>query len=108
MRFFSKKPGEILRLSVICHDGVGMWGCWAGAARPTPPHLTITTGIPKDPKSRGLIFATDLHGSERTFGKILNAGKFFNANVLIMGEISPASCSFRLPTNPMATRHFSK
>jgi Icc-related predicted phosphoesterase len=32
-----------------------------------------------------LFFATDLHGSERTFRKFVNAGKFYNANVLIMG-----------------------
>lgn len=32
-----------------------------------------------------LFFATDLHGSERTFRKFLNAGKFYDANVLIMG-----------------------
>lgn len=32
-----------------------------------------------------LFFATDLHGSERTFRKFLNAGKFYNADVLVMG-----------------------
>src|SRR3990170_334264 len=32
-----------------------------------------------------LFFATDLHGSERTFRKFINAGKFYNANVLVMG-----------------------
>jgi uncharacterized protein len=32
-----------------------------------------------------LFFATDLHGSERTFRKFVNAGKFYEANVLIMG-----------------------
>ena len=32
-----------------------------------------------------LFFATDLHGSERTFRKFINAGKFYNANVIIMG-----------------------
>jgi len=37
MRFFSKKPGEILRLSVICHDGVGMWGCLGGGGGGPPP-----------------------------------------------------------------------
>jgi Icc-related predicted phosphoesterase len=32
-----------------------------------------------------LFFATDLHGSERAFRKFINAGKFYEANVLIMG-----------------------
>ncbi|MEW6567291.1 MAG: hypothetical protein AB1449_03820 [Chloroflexota bacterium] len=30
-------------------------------------------------------FATDLHGSERTFRKFVNAGKFYQAQVLVMG-----------------------
>jgi len=32
-----------------------------------------------------LFYATDIHGSERTFIKFLNAGKFYGANVLLMG-----------------------
>lgn len=32
-----------------------------------------------------LFFATDIHGSERTFRKFINSGKFYNVNVLIMG-----------------------
>lgn len=32
-----------------------------------------------------LFYATDLHGSERTFRKFINAGKFYQANVIIMG-----------------------
>jgi Icc-related predicted phosphoesterase len=36
-------------------------------------------------KSTRLLFATDLHGSELTFRKFVNAGKFYEANVLIMG-----------------------
>jgi len=32
-----------------------------------------------------LFFATDLHGSERTYRKFLNAGKFYQATVLVMG-----------------------
>lgn len=35
--------------------------------------------------STRLFFATDLHGSERTYRKFVNAGKFYNANVLVMG-----------------------
>ena len=36
-------------------------------------------------KSTRLFFATDLHGSELTFRKFVNAAKFYEANVLIMG-----------------------
>ncbi len=32
-----------------------------------------------------IFFATDLHGSERAFRKFINAAKFYNASVLIMG-----------------------
>jgi len=32
-----------------------------------------------------IFFATDLHGSERCFRKFVSAGKFYNANVLIVG-----------------------
>jgi uncharacterized protein len=32
-----------------------------------------------------LFFATDLHASERTFRKFINAGKFYDADVLVMG-----------------------
>lgn len=32
-----------------------------------------------------LFYATDIHGSERTYRKFINAGKFYNVNVLIMG-----------------------
>jgi len=32
-----------------------------------------------------LFFSTDVHGSERTYRKFINAGKFYQANVLIMG-----------------------
>ncbi len=36
-------------------------------------------------KQTRLFFATDLHGSERTYRKFINAGKFYEASVLIMG-----------------------
>ena len=39
---------------------------------------------PKKQTTR-LFFATDLHGSERTFRKFINAGKFYEANVIVMG-----------------------
>ena len=32
-----------------------------------------------------LFFATDLHGSEKTYRKFINAGKFYETNVLILG-----------------------
>ena len=32
-----------------------------------------------------LFFASDLHGSQRTFRKFINAGKFYDAQVLVMG-----------------------
>ena len=37
----------------------------------------------KDPTR--LFFATDLHGSERTYRKFINAGKFYDVNILVMG-----------------------
>ena len=39
---------------------------------------------PKKEPTR-LFFATDLHGSERTFRKFINAGKFYDVNVIVMG-----------------------
>jgi uncharacterized protein len=36
-------------------------------------------------KATRLFFATDLHGSERTYRKFINAGKFYEANVIVMG-----------------------
>lgn len=36
-------------------------------------------------RSTRVFFATDVHGSERTFRKFINAGKFYEADVLIMG-----------------------
>lgn len=36
-------------------------------------------------KATRLFFATDLHGSERTYRKFINAGKFYEADVLVMG-----------------------
>jgi Icc-related predicted phosphoesterase len=39
----------------------------------------------KSKKVTRLFFATDVHGSERTYRKFINAGKFYGANVIIMG-----------------------
>jgi Icc-related predicted phosphoesterase len=36
-------------------------------------------------KTTTLFFATDVHGSERTFRKFINAGRFYKAQVLVMG-----------------------
>jgi len=36
-------------------------------------------------KPTRLFFATDLHASERTYRKFINAGKFYDANILVMG-----------------------
>ena len=36
-------------------------------------------------KPTRLFFATDLHASERTYRKFINAGKFYDVNVLVMG-----------------------
>jgi uncharacterized protein len=36
-------------------------------------------------KTTRLYFVTDVHGSDRCFRKFLNAGKFYKANVLILG-----------------------
>ena len=39
----------------------------------------------KGKKLTRLFFATDIHGSERTYRKFINAGKFYEADVIIMG-----------------------
>jgi Icc-related predicted phosphoesterase len=36
-------------------------------------------------KTTRLFFATDIHGSERTYRKFINAGKFYNVNLIVMG-----------------------
>ena len=36
-------------------------------------------------KATRLFFATDLHASERTYRKFINAGKFYDVDILIMG-----------------------
>jgi len=35
--------------------------------------------------STRLFYATDLHGSERTYRKFINAGKFYDVDILVMG-----------------------
>jgi len=39
----------------------------------------------KNKKFTRIFFATDIHGSETCFMKFINAGKFYKANILIMG-----------------------
>jgi Icc-related predicted phosphoesterase len=46
--------------------------------------MPLFSNKPKKTLTR-LFFATDLHGSERTYRKFINAGKFYEANVLVMG-----------------------
>ncbi len=41
--------------------------------------------VGKGQRGTKLFYATDVHGSERTWKKFLNAGKFYGADVLIMG-----------------------
>ena len=36
-------------------------------------------------KTTRLFFATDIHGSERTYRKFINAGKFYDVNLIVMG-----------------------
>ena len=42
-------------------------------------------GKKKSKKSTRLFFATDIHGSERTYRKFINAGKFYDVNIIVMG-----------------------
>ena len=42
-------------------------------------------GKGKSKKLTRLFFATDIHGSERTYRKFINAGKFYGVNVIVMG-----------------------
>jgi len=39
----------------------------------------------KKPKFTKIFYATDIHGSEPTFGKFINAGSFYGADVMILG-----------------------
>ena len=39
----------------------------------------------KNKKLTRLFFATDIHGSERNYRKFINAGKFYDVNVVVMG-----------------------
>lgn len=39
----------------------------------------------RDAKGTKIFYATDVHGSERTWRKFLNAGAFYGADVLVMG-----------------------
>ena len=42
-------------------------------------------GRPRTSKGTKIFYATDVHGSERTWRKFLNAGTFYGADVLVMG-----------------------
>lgn len=43
------------------------------------------TGRTPEPGATKLFFASDFHGSERTFRKFVNAAKYYGATVLVMG-----------------------
>src|SRR5512143_2932051 len=42
-------------------------------------------GKKKSKKLNRLFFATDIHGSERTYRKFINAGKFYEVTTIVMG-----------------------
>ncbi len=42
-------------------------------------------GKKKGKKLTRLFFATDIHGSQRTYRKFINAGKFYEVNTIVMG-----------------------
>jgi Icc-related predicted phosphoesterase len=42
-------------------------------------------GKKKSKKLTRLFFSTDIHGSERTYRKFINAGKFYEVNTIVMG-----------------------
>ena len=42
-------------------------------------------GKKRSKKLTRLFFATDIHGSERTYRKFINAGKFYEVNTIVMG-----------------------
>src|SRR5512140_3038301 len=42
-------------------------------------------GKKKSKQLTRLFFATDIHGSERTYRKFINAGKFYQVNTIVMG-----------------------
>jgi Icc-related predicted phosphoesterase len=44
-----------------------------------------SSGKKGNKKLTRLFFATDIHGSERTYRKFINAGKFYDVNVIVMG-----------------------
>jgi Icc-related predicted phosphoesterase len=58
----------------------------------------------KGKKFTRIFFATDIHGSERTYRKFINAGKFYDANVLIMG--GDISGKLMIPIIREANQHF--
>lgn len=58
----------------------------------------------KGKKLTRIFFATDIHGSERTYRKFINAGKFYDANVLIMG--GDISGKLMIPIIREANQHF--
>jgi Icc-related predicted phosphoesterase len=56
----------------------------AGKGKPLEEQMSFFSKKKSTPMTR-LFFATDIHGSERTYRKFINAGKFYNVNVIVMG-----------------------
>ena len=55
-------------------------GCAADGATRCPSSAGVAAA-----KRTKIFYATDVHGSERTWRKFLNAGEFYDADVLVMG-----------------------
>ena len=61
-------------------------------------------GKKKSKKLTRLFFATDIHGSERTYRKFINAGKFYDVNVIVMG--GDISGKLMIPIIKEGTGHY--
>ena len=61
-------------------------------------------GKKKSKKLTRLFFATDIHGSERTYRKFINAGKFYEVNTIVMG--GDISGKLLIPIIKEANGHF--
>ena len=61
-------------------------------------------GKKKSKQVTRLFFATDIHGSERTYRKFINAGKFYQVNTIVMG--GDISGKLLIPIIKEANGHF--
>src|SRR3972149_1415052 len=55
-------------------------------------------------KATRLFYATDIHASERTYRKFINAGKFYEVDVLIMG--GDITGKLLIPTSKETNGHY--